>query len=164
MDESLVTSELRFIHFFGPDWAPKPEDHAPEIDSVEGPDDAPSKAGNTPPMPEPPGAKLSEAIAAGLRERGWNCDYQWVTYRGHGIDARRVKYRYDIVIWLCDAEAGRWELIAEPRRGLFRRLFQQKGDPNEHTLLRIDIEETLESLQGVDRVSPWRRVPFEGGG
>ena len=162
----MEQAELRYLHFLGTAYAPAR--HAEETDAVpdaEGPEG--SDGGNEPAetrgMPEPPGKALAEAIAAGLKARGWHCDWFWATYRGQALDARRVKRRYDIEVWLCEAEEGRWELVAEPRRGLFRKLFQQKPDPNEEALLRLHLSEVVEGLEGVERVSPWRRLPFDGG-
>ncbi len=159
-------AELRYLHFLGPGYAPAREDDAPEAaetTATPGEDTAEREPPGKKEMPEPPGRNLTEAIALGLRARGWNCDWFWATYRGQALDARRVKRRYDLEVWLCDAEEGRWELSAEPRRGLFRKLFQQKPDPAEHALLRLHLTEVIEGLDGIDRVSPWRRLPYDGG-
>lgn len=159
----MERDEPRYLHFLAPAFAPVREDEndddhdhgrpAEPADGVKA--DTTDEAAH-----EPPGAALMARIADGLRARGWRCDFTWATYRGHGLDARRVKRRYDLELWLADAEDGRWELSAEPRRGLFRKLFQQKPDPAEHALLRLNIDETLEEIAEVSRPSPWRRVPL----
>jgi hypothetical protein len=154
----MERDEPRFLHFLAPAFAPtrdEDEDDAHEAESDLDPP-APSEAA----AHEPPGSALMARIADGLRARGWRCDYTWATYRGHGLDARRVKRRYDLELWLADPEEGRWELSAEPRRGLFRKLFQQKPDPAEHALLRLNIDEALEDIPEVSRASPWRRMPL----
>jgi hypothetical protein len=107
-------------------------------------------------QPAPPGARLLAELAEGLRGLGWAVDYQWATYRGHALDARRIKRRYDVEVWLCDPEGARWELSAEPRRGLFRRLFTKAPDPAEVALLRLHLEDALSRLADVRDVSPWQ--------
>lgn len=160
----MDTPELTLIRFYGERFAPSPDEEA-EDDTQPALED-PATGEPVPPAPgpvEPPGVDLREALKAGLSARGWACPYEWATYRGQALDARRHKRRYDVELWLCDAETGRWELVAEQRRGLFKKLFQMKPDPEEHALLRLHIEETLEALEGISRLTPWRRTPFEGG-
>jgi len=155
----MESEELRYLHCLGPAWAPE-LDELVDSDHLEDPEDADkSKA---PAEPEsPPGEKLMEALAEGLRGLQWNCDYTWATYRGHAFDARRVKRRYDVELWLVDAEDGRWEIVAEPRRGLFHKIFPQKRDLAEEALLRLQIEEVLGKTRDISDVSPWRDVPYE---
>jgi hypothetical protein len=155
----MEREEPRYLHFLAPAFAPvREEDDDGAVPTEPADDTRPDETDSA--SHEPPGAALMARIADGLRSRGWRCDYTWATYRGHGLDARRVKRRYDLELWLADAEEGRWELSAEPRRGLFRKLFQQKPDPDEHALLRLHLDETLEDIAEVSRPSPWRRVPL----
>jgi hypothetical protein len=154
------------LRFTAPGFMPAPEEPrdeaAPEADaSYEDPGREERKAPDR--EPAPPGAELIEAIASSLRADGWHCDYQWATWRGHALDARRLKRRYDVEVWLCDPAAGRWELSAEPRRGLFKRLFAVAPDPVEHAVLRLNLEAALWRLDGVSDLSPWRDAPSESG-
>ncbi len=152
------------LRFTAPGFMPAPEEPrdeaAPEADApledpAHGEREAPAREAT------PPGAELIEAIATSLRADGWSCDYQWATWRGHALDARRLKRRYDVEVWLCDAATGRWELSAEPRRGLFRRLFAVAPDPVEHAVLRANLEAALWKLDGASDLSPWRDAPSD---
>jgi hypothetical protein len=152
------------LRFTAPGFMPAPDEPrdepAPEAEAP--PEDRERRDRESPVAePAPPGAELIEAIAANLRTDGWHCDYHWATWRGQALDARRLKRRYDVEVWLCDAATGRWELSVEPRRGLFKRLFAVAPDPTEHAILRANLEAALWRLDGVSELTPWRDAPSD---
>ncbi len=100
-----------------------------------------------PAEPVPPGAPLADLLAEGLARRGWHVDYRWTTFDGHAMDARRQDNRYDVELKLLDGPQdegrGLWLITAKRRTGFFARWLPGRGDPNEHALLRLHIDEIL---------------------
>lgn len=84
--------------------------------------EAEAEAGHKPPPGHqggvPRGLAMSALLRGALEPEPVEVENRWVTYEGHAFDVVHLGKRFDVTLACEDAEAGRWTLSIETRRGL----------------------------------------------